>query len=363
MYYTAIPLHNELLSSWLIRSSILNGTDPIGYTGGIWLEKRIWTKDIDRHLTLEESQQLYKNSNLTLNQIRHMTLEPTYSTLINPTIINPKKQWEYIIPTGIRNRTKTNGLHFCSLCIKESIPYLKKHWRFSWNSICEKHHVLLQLKCPRCGNCFSPHLLVYTDTDFTKCQYCQASLIDKETISVNQSTLELQKFLNLSLNNKKVAPNNYPIIDQKIADLFATVRGLMLFFRDLIHTQSYCSYREYIFQQISYPYSPMKKEPISIQATIDALPVNYRYQLLDIISHLFQFTLSEIIAILQKSDISKQLFTRSIKLYSPTLILITSKLIDRPKEVRKKVSRAYQEYQPRSKEKVEHLMDEIRKYL
>lgn len=363
MYYTVTPLPDELLSSWLIRSSIYNGTDPMGYAGGIWCDNRIWTKDIDRYISPEASSLLQRHTALSLSQIRDMTLEPTYINLTHPTTLNPNKHWDYIIPTGIRNRTKTNGLHFCPLCLKEPVPYLKKQWRLSWNCICEYHLVLLQLKCNKCGHCFSPHLITYTDTDFTKCQYCQASLIDTKTTSVKQSILELQKFLNLSLYNQRVAPNDYPIIDQNIADLFATIRGFMLFFRDLIHSSKYHSYRDNLFDRMSYEYSPIDRENESIQASIDSLSVNQRYQLLEIISHLFQFSLSDIITTLQKSDISQQLFNRSIKIYSPTLIYIIEALADRPKTTHKKVSHEHRKYQPRSKEEVEILMDEIRAYL
>lgn len=363
MYYTVTPLPDELLSSWLIRSSILNGTDPMGFAGGIWFDNRIWTKDLDRYISSKETYLLQKHTTLSLSQIYNLTLEPIYSKLRCQTTLNPKKHWDYIIPTGIRNRTKTNGLHFCTLCLKDPVPYLKKQWRLSWNTICEKHHILLHLKCSSCGHCFSPHLITYTDTDFTKCQYCHTSLIDNVTTSVNHAVLELQKFLNLSLKEQIISPNNYPLIDKNITDLFATIRGFMLFFRDLIHSSVYYSYRDTLFEEMSYRYVPIERENESIQVSIDALPVNQRYKLLEIIAHLFQFSLSDIIILLQESDISRQLFGRSIKLYSPTLIYIKKALIHRPKILCKHDSYLDKKYLPRSKEEVEILMDEIRAYL
>lgn len=363
MYYTVTPLPHELLSSWIIRNSILNGTDPLGFAGGVWCKTRVWTKDIDRYLSIEERRQLQKLTPLSLSQIQNMTLEPIYTKLINPDAINSNKHWDYIIPTGIRNRTKTNGLHYCPLCLKESTPYLKKHWRLSWNCVCEKHLILLHLNCDNCNHCFSPHLITYTDTDFTKCQYCHSSLVDKKIISIQPSVLELQRFLNLSLQDEKINPNSYPIIDQNISDLFATVRGLMLFFRDLTHLKSYHSYKDDLFKEMNYSYKALKKEKEFSKINIDALPVNQRYQLLEIISHLFQFSLLDIISMLKKIDISKQLFTRSIKIYSPTLMKISKSLINRPKKPSRKPSHIYSEYQPHSKEEIELLMDKIRDYL
>ncbi|MBD3797198.1 MAG: TniQ family protein [Campylobacterales bacterium] len=363
MYYTATPLPDELLSSWLIRSSILNGTDPLGFADGLWFNQRIWTKDLDRHLSTDQIMQLKKNTNLSFEQIENMTLEPIYKALVHPHTVNPKKSWEYIIPTGIRNRTATNGLHFCPMCLQEPNPYMKKQWRLSWNCICEKHHILLQLACSKCGHCFAPHLIAYTDTDFSRCQYCQSSLIRGKMIPVSKSVLNLQSFLNRTIKERQIPPHTYPIIDENAADLFATARGLMLFFRDLIHAKIFQPHAEYLFKEIGYHYEPVKREDDSRQLSIDALSSEKRHQLLDMVSHLLYFSLSDIVAILREADISKQLFMRSIKLHSPTLSHIANSLKERKRTANKEILRTYSDFQPRPKEEVELLMDEIRKYL
>jgi len=363
MFYTVTPLPDELLSSWFIRCSIFNGTDPIGFTESIWYNERVWTKDIDRFFPQEKINYIQRNTSLSVSQIYDMTLEPIYTELIKPKTINPKKYWQYIIPTGIRNRTKTNGLHFCSLCLKEPIPYMRKQWRLSWNCICEKHHILLQLRCYKCNKCFSPHLISYTDTDFTKCQYCKTSLVDTTCIPIKESVLELQKHLNNSLQKKTIADNRYPIIANEVSELFTTVRGFMLFFRDLVHTKNYHLYRDYLFKELSYQYTPIDRDNASQQSSIDALPVAQRYQLLDMVSHIFQFHITEIIAMLIRTDISKQLFTRSITLHSPTLIHISKSLKNRSKIIKKKVIQSLSTHQPSTKDEVESLMEAIRQYL
>jgi len=292
-----------------------------------------------------------------------MTLESIYTKLINPQTVNPKKHWQYIIPTGIRNRTKTNGLHFCPLCLKESTPYLKKQWRLSWNCICEEHNILLELYCHTCNKCFSPHLIDYINTDFTKCQYCDAPLSNTICTPSKKSVLTLQKFLNNSLKLNTVAVNNYPIFNKTISELFSTVRGFMLFFRDLIHSKSYILHKDYIFLHMNYQYKPIANDRTSHQSNIDALPVRQRYQLLDMLSSIFQMNLKEIILMLISADVSKQFFTRSITLYSPTLTHISNSLKNRPKTVNKKIVKSISAYQPHSKDEVEILMEEIRPYL
>jgi len=364
MYYTATPLPDELLSSWLIRSSIKNGTDPIGFSEGIWFNQRIWTKDIDRHFPKEKIQYLAQHTTLSFSEIYNMTLESVYLDLIKPQTKNPKKHWQYIIPTGIRNRTTTNGLHFCPLCIAEPAPYMKKQWRLSWNCICEKHHILLQLHCSKCGHCFSPHLISYTDTDFTKCQYCKTPMSKSNNHDeIEKSVLQLQTFLNNSLKEKTVVPSGYPIHDAEISDLFATVRGFMLFFRDIIHSRAYQKYREPLFMEMNFQYRPMIQDHTAKQISIDALPVEERYRLLEMVAAIFTFSLDEIVLILKKTDVSKQLFARSIALYSPTLAYIVRALKDRPKTTKNTITPLHREYQPNTQEQVEKLMHDIRTYL
>lgn len=363
MYYTAIPLPDELLSSWLIRSSIKNGTDPIGFSEGIWLNQRIWTKDIDRHFPKVKIQYLAQHTALSFSDIYSMTLEPIYLDLIKPQTIDPKKHWQYVIPTGIRNRTTTNGLHFCPMCIAEPTPYMKRQWRLPWNCICEKHHILLQIHCNKCGNCFSPHLISYTDTDFTKCQYCKTPMSKSNHIKADESVLQLQTFLNNSLKEKTVIPSNYPIRDIEISDLFATIRGFMLFFRDITHAQTYAKYRDHLFMEMNFQYAPITVDHTAKQISIDALPVAERYQLLELVTAIFTFKLDEIVLILKKTDISKQLFTKSITLYSPTLTYIMQTLKDRPKTIQNPIAYPQKEYQPNTQNQVEKLMHSIRTHL
>ena len=42
------PLTDELLSSWLIRNAIANGSDPAHFSAAIWGKWRAWTVDFDR---------------------------------------------------------------------------------------------------------------------------------------------------------------------------------------------------------------------------------------------------------------------------------------------------------------------------
>lgn len=53
---------------------------------------------------------------------------------------------------GIYHRTRTKcGLQFCPRCLAEDEePYFRRRWRLAFMVVCEKHHVLLQDRCPGC---------------------------------------------------------------------------------------------------------------------------------------------------------------------------------------------------------------------
>ena len=222
---------------------------------------------------------------------------------------------------------------------------------------------MLELHCQKCDRCFSPHLIDYTNTDFTNCQYCDASLTDIKYTHAKESVFDLQNFLNISLKQNMILDNRYPIIDNKVFELFATVRGFMLFFRDLVHSDVYSSFKDYLFEQMGYQYKPIEKDMTLLQSSIDALPVKQRYQLLDMVACIFQINLPEVVVMLTQADVSKQLFTRSTTLYSPTLIHISKLLRNRPKIVKRKATKNVSVYKPQSKYEVESLMEEIRPYL
>jgi hypothetical protein len=166
------PLPNEILSSWLIRNSIANGSDPGSWVSGVWFNFRVWTRDIDRHLAADKINKLSKITSLSKEQVRNMTLEPIVEKITSDYSLNSQKAWPYIIPTGTRGTSTTNGIHFCKECLKESTPYLKKEWRLAWNVACSKHKELLLHKCQKCDKTFAPYKVDYLNTQICKCTHC-----------------------------------------------------------------------------------------------------------------------------------------------------------------------------------------------
>lgn len=67
---------DESLNSWLIRSSIANGSDPKSFYIALLGRYKAWNKDIDRYLPPEQAQKLSRLTLLNQQQIHNLTLEP-----------------------------------------------------------------------------------------------------------------------------------------------------------------------------------------------------------------------------------------------------------------------------------------------
>lgn len=272
--------------------------------------------------------------------------------------MHPKKAWRWVIPIGIRNRSRTNGLHFCPLCLKEKPIFLTKLWRLSWNFSCEKHNILLQLNCPKCHAVFSPHLISYSNTDITKCQHCNYDLKKSTSTPSNTQATKLQDFLNKAIHQKSIPSNKFPLIDKTLKDFFTTIRILLILFRNFNRHKNvqYILLRELGLTHLHSYYCPHHGD------TLDSISADERHFLFTIISRLFTLTLEELIILFKQAKITKEIL--SVRGLSPskTIIYISSKLESRNRE-HFTSTRKILPIQVKDKKTVETLMSNIREYL
>ena len=193
------PLPDELLSSWIIRASFANGTDPIGLAGSIWGEWRAWTVDFDRHLAPERLAAFARATGFDTETVLSMTLEPEIRSVNDGELPPILKAWRHVVPIGARNRTRTNGLHYCPRCLAESPVFFRKKWRFSWHTVCDGHGTMLEYGCPACGMPFSPHLADYLSRDTGRCPRCGADLRGDGRNVSDPDVLPLQRDMDATL--------------------------------------------------------------------------------------------------------------------------------------------------------------------
>lgn len=348
------PKEDEILSSWLIRCAIANGSDPEGWGGGIWEEYRIWTRDFDRSLPKSKADPLCKATGMSCPEIASMTLEPIIRRITGTDSLNPNTAWPWVIPTGTRNRSKFNGLHFCPECLKETDPYCRKQWRLSWNIACPKHRVLLHLRCTQCHTAFSPHLVNYTDTDIGKCRKCGYDLRRISSEKADGRATHLQETLNRAAASGEADGAVYP--DQSVADMFATLRMLMLLFHGVSRCQA--------VQRTASELTGTDQLPTITYTgnAIETTDATERHYLMMLCAEVFDRDIADIVDLFHKGGVTRQMIDEAKHEGSPFISFLLEELPDNGRIIGE-VHAGKTKIEPRSKEEVEKLMDGIRKYL
>lgn len=349
------PYPDEILSSWLIRNSIANGSDPNSWVSGIWFNYRAWTRDIDRYLPKDKIYKLSKITSLSEDQIRDMTLEPIIEKITHDHSLNAKRAWIHVIPTGNRGTTKINGMHFCKECLKDKNLYIKKEWRLAWNVACIKHRELLLNKCQKCNRTFSPHKVDYINNQIYKCTNCGYDLRLSDTTTVNSEVINFQNKLNDAAFNN-IIDIYFPILELTQSELFNTIRILISFFKYISKAKK----RDAIFEKINF-YEKLNLSTYPMGTTFEAMSATDRQQLLLLVSKIFTLSISEIKELFVTNNISKKLLLSQVSVISKTINYLAKDLIDSNKKI-SSIDKTVK-IKPRSKDEVEALMDEIRPFL
>ena len=171
-------LPGEILSSWLCRSALVLGTDPIRFTAALWPGSRTWSRDFDRYPIVKQIQSLAASSDLLFAEIENATLEGWIRSWMGDVPL-PRGACPWLVPIGARGIARSHFLHFCPHCWREDEqPYYRKSWRLSWYVACERHGELLRDRCPACLNSVSPHRLLLGVANIAMCDHCGSDLRD-----------------------------------------------------------------------------------------------------------------------------------------------------------------------------------------
>lgn len=152
---------DELLSSWLIRLSLLHRTMPMTFTNLYMREtkNRFWVADIDMQAGPVMLSTLSAKSGVPVETLNAMTLK-SYKGYLVEKMYEKTGATKFVSPLGLRGRRSTlPGLRYCPLCLREDEqPYYRKKWRLAFSVVCTKHHCYLHERCPKCGTTLTPYL-------------------------------------------------------------------------------------------------------------------------------------------------------------------------------------------------------------
>jgi len=302
---------DESLNSWLIRSSIANGSDPRSFYIALWEDYKAWNKDLDKHLPKQQAYSLAKMTTLTPEEIKNLTLEPYLQKIIDKPL-NPLGLWYFLIPRGKRGLSQTNGMHFCSKCLSDSTPYLKKQWRLAWNIGCPVHKIKLLNRCPHCRIIFSPQLLKYDMPKMYLCSSCGFDLRSSETTPANGKALKLQEILNNAIFNAQTTSFS-ALHTQSRQDLFMTIRSVIPFFLQTYKLKKYHLFFETLNLNISY------MEENKVMYVFEKMRIDDREFLLKLTYQFLQADIRTIKELLQQLGTTNKAFSLKPVSISPTI--------------------------------------------
>lgn len=175
----AVPVKlqpDELFSSWLVRSALANGCDPLAFADAIWPKWRIWTIDVDREIPQERLESLVRSSGMSRQDFDTSTLRDVAS-IISSEPLPRNNFWYWILTLGTRNRRRSGGIQYCPTCLADDTsPYFRKYWRYAWHTACEKHGCILLDRCPSCGAAIQPHRVTVEMKAVVICPLCNRDL-------------------------------------------------------------------------------------------------------------------------------------------------------------------------------------------
>nr|WP_315481921.1 TniQ family protein [uncultured Undibacterium sp.] len=194
------PLHDELLSSWMIRIAKSNGFKVHNFYAHFFgKEREIWTRDIDHCAPEWLIHGLAKFTGISSQRISAMGLRGFESFVFER--FNEVGVTKFLLPLSVFHRTRrAYGQQYCPICFSEDrVPYLRRSWRLALFVICSKHGVLLEDRCSECNRPVVPHRADMANrsgfpenTSMARCAFCGASLMRVAT-TVALHDLEMQR--------------------------------------------------------------------------------------------------------------------------------------------------------------------------
>lgn len=344
---------DELLSSWLIRNSLANGSDPMTWTWFFWGKWRPWTIDIDRHCP-KEKLMVISSDVFKIQSLEQATLKPTIFNILGEQ--PPLKQaWPWVTRLGSRNRERTSGLRFCPICLKETPVYFRKLWRLSWNHTCPKHDVLLQEYCPSCSSPITPHKSDFDKPELHICKRCGFDLSLTKTECSSTKPFHVQHLLNKAISNKNL-PLPWGI--ESTYELFSTIRYFYEFLN--LAAKGEINADIAICNKLDID-TAHRSTTIKIE-NIDKSPPIWMLELDLAVSQLLILSTREIIEIFLECEMTRESFRKSKETHLPVVQKIL-KSLPTNNHHRKTSSRTTKEIKPKSKEKVWEMWLELQEYL
>jgi hypothetical protein len=166
------PIHNELLSSYLMRSAHAHGLSPHRFASFYLRCENVWNRDIDLNANNSLINEVSFGASLDTELVWAMTLSDLVpGHPVDGSIRNSGARWCTCLGAQLRSHTRY-GLQYCPDCL-DSCPAFLRSWRLSFVFACAKHNRFLE---DRCGRCQAPVLLHRSRFAGARCHQCGTAL-------------------------------------------------------------------------------------------------------------------------------------------------------------------------------------------
>lgn len=167
---------DQTLTSWLLILCRNHGAKPQSLGHLLWPRCSIWNRDFDRTVSDSTLRAIAEVTGLSIEALESMTLREMVRRSGHQQCSEGRQAG--ILPVGIYHRVRlAHGQQYCSQCLDQPVPYLRREWRSEFAVACRQHGILLRDACPVCDAPFIPH----RNRSLLRacCHRCLASLCDQ----------------------------------------------------------------------------------------------------------------------------------------------------------------------------------------
>lgn len=216
------PHKNEVLSSWLARTSYAHHTYPLTFIK-LHLQNYCSSKNIDL---------LFDKTILDSISIKAQHKIDTYNLSLKA--LNGILQ-ENIISNGA-NKTICPQ-RYCPVCLREDgILYYRKDWKIVFNTVCLKHNCFLYDKCTQCNTKLNILHMFENKKYFRYCSKCGFDLAKSKKLTLSKLFKnEKKKLIRLSkiIDDGYIIFKNKPIYSFLFFDAFLQLCKIILMHKNI----------------------------------------------------------------------------------------------------------------------------------
>lgn len=165
------PIIDETLSSWFRRCAEANRLTPQELYRVVMPGAQLFSYDLDRYACDTFIDEIAGSTGNVPNRIRNMALTRWCPAVIPQIHGRGKLRW--LPPVGRDGSRKSFGQQICRSCLREdTTPYLRTHWRLSFNLLCNIHNRYLIDRCPSCAEPIQVLATKNNKQQLTQCWNC-----------------------------------------------------------------------------------------------------------------------------------------------------------------------------------------------